>query len=845
MAARRGSGGGSLSRYHAKRHFARTPEPRGIVASGQGRSFVIQKHAARRLHYDFRLEWGGTLKSWAVPKGPSLDPGDKRLAVRVEDHPLEYGGFEGVIPKGEYGAGAVIVWDRGTWYPEGDPAKADAKGHLNFVLDGEKLHGAWSLVRLGGRGNTAGKNWLLIKRSDRGAKPGRRRSIVDAEPDSAASGRAIEDVAAEAGDAPRKAGSKTGTVKHGPRAKARRRRTRGTMPGFIPPQLATRVATPPAGPDWMHEVKFDGYRIQARIENGTVRFLTRTGLDWTRRFASLAPPFARLDLRQAIIDGEMVVLDSDGVSDFSSLQEALSEGDGGALTFYAFDLLHLDGEDFAPKPLGDRKTALAGLMKRMEPDGPVRLSEHFEVAGADFFREVCTLALEGAVSKRIDAPYVSGRSGGWLKSKCVEREEMVILGFTPGTTGPGSLGALLLGQYENERLVYRGRVGTGFTHKSARALRKRLDALIIKSAAADLPRKARKDAKWVKPDLVAEIEFTGWTADRVLRHASFKGLREDKAAAEVTTEKRRAVATSISERRADPRFDVLSHPDRVLYDAQGVTKLGLAEYYAAVAEFMLPHVVDRPLSLVRCPGGTAGECFYQKSVPTGTPGSVYEALNSARGKKESFPAIRDLSGLIGLVQMGTLEVHIWGCKAAKIMTPDRIVFDIDPDAGMAWGEVVAAAEEIRDRLQALKLESFVKTTGGKGLHVAAPISPRLPWETVKAFTKAFAAAMMKDSPDRYVVNVSKKARKGKIFIDYLRNGYGATFVAPYSPRARPTAPVSTPLDWSELTPAVHSDHFRLGNFAARLTSLRRDPWAPMLKMRQALTAKMLRRFGVD
>ena len=850
MARRRRKTKGSLSHYHAKRHFAKTPEPRGRVAAGEGRSFVIQKHGARRLHYDFRLEWDGTLKSWAVPKGPSLDPGDKRLAVRVEDHPLDYGGFEGVIPAGEYGAGPVIIWDRGTWRPEGDPNQADARGRLNFTLDGEKLHGAWSLVRMnGGRygaRDRSGKNWLLIKRTDDVARRGQGEMLVTEQPDSVKSGRSLDGVRAGKGRIRTWHSNRSNGAG---KAKSRRKRAAASppnMPAFVPPELATRVDKPPSGETWLHEVKFDGYRIQARIDGGAITFLTRTGLDWTDRFRVLIPELEKLDAANAILDGEVVALDQDGVSDFSRLQEALSEGDDGALHYYVFDLLYRDGADLRGRPLLKRKAALAELMRPLGDKGRVRLSEHFKVEGNQFFRQVCTLALEGAISKRADAPYASGRNGDWLKSKCVERQEMVIVGFTPSTTGANAIGSLLLGQYENGKLVYSGRVGTGFTQKSARMLRERLRKLEAEDAPLAVPGKQRRDANWVKPDLVAEIEFIGWTADKIVRHAAFKGLREDKPPAEVTQEApKRAMASAP---HPDPRraklFRVLTHPDRVLYDGQGVTKLGLAEYYVAVAELMVPHVRDRPLSLVRCPGGTTGECFYQKSVPQGTPAAVFEVHNEARGKKETYPAIRDLAGLIGLAQMGVLEVHIWGCKAAKIMTPDRIVFDVDPDPAVGWESVIGAALEIRDRLKAIGLESYLKTTGGKGLHVAAPIAPKHGWDTVKAFTKAVASAMMADAPDRYLVTASKQARRGKIFIDYLRNGYGATFVAPYSPRARPNAPISMPLAWSELAPSLHSDHFRLENVAARLRAPKHDPWREMLKLRQSLTAKMLKQFGV-
>jgi bifunctional non-homologous end joining protein LigD len=723
-------------------------------------------------------------------------------------------------------------------------------------MDGEKMHGAWSLVRIGGgrygaRDKSSKQNWLLIKRSDPAARRGQGDILVAEKPKSVASGRSLEDVRAGRGKIRtwHSKRAKRTAAKAKPRRQARTSGDRA-MPAFIPPELATRVEKPPSGGDWLHEVKFDGYRIQARIDGGDIKLLTRTGLDWTDRFGVFLPELKTLDAANAILDGEVVALDAGGVSDFSRLQEALSAGDERALYYYAFDLLYLDGETLTGRALEERKALLLKLLRPLGDKGRVRYSEHFKIEGGQFLRQVCSMALEGAISKRADARYTSGRSGNWQKSKCIERQEMVIVGFTPSTTGPGTIGSLLLAQHQEGKadapLVYSGRVGTGFTHKSARMLYRRLAPLLTEKAPVTVPGHQRKNARWVKPALVAEIEFIGWTADKIVRHAAFKGLREDKPAAEVTREApKQAMATTPKIPRARAKlFAVLTHPDRVLYDAQGITKLGLAEYYAEVGDLMLPHVRERPLSLVRCPAGTEGECFYQKSVPQGTPAAVYEVHNAARGKKETYPAIRDLPGLIGLTQMGTLELHIWGCKAAKIMTPDRIVFDVDPDPAVPWEQVIAAAFEIRDRLEEIGLTSFLKTTGGKGLHVAAPIAPKHDWDTMKAFTKAFAAAMMHDAPERYVVTVSKKARHGKIFIDYLRNGYGATFVAPYSPRARPNAPISMPLEWKELGPSLRSDHFRLANAAARLKALKHDPWRDMLKLRQSITATMLKRFGV-
>lgn len=833
----------ALDVYRQKRNFARTAEPRGTVrakrekAAGEG-AFVVQKHAARRLHYDFRLEMDGVLKSWAVTRGPSLVAGEKRLAVHVEDHPLDYGDFEGTIPKGEYGGGTVILWDRGRWAAVGDARKGLAKGHLEFELAGDKLKGRWHLVRMQRKPEERHENWLLIKGEDEAARPRTAPDILEERPESVATGREVAEVAGEAPGwssqtgritpSEKKPGRKKGTSRPAEPAKPSmvavpdpavlKGVKRGALPDFVPPALASLQSKPPTGKAWLHEIKFDGYRIEARLERGSVRLLTRTGLDWTDRFGrALVQALSQISVETALLDGEVVVEANSGASDFSALQADLSAGRTDRFRYYAFDLLHLDGLDLTGAALIDRKAVLERLIPQ---EGIVASSAHFLNDGDLVLRHACRLSLEGVVSKRSDAPYRSGRGKGWVKSKCGHRQEFVIAGFLPSSTSSTAIGSLVLGTYEDGRLCHAGRVGTGYTAAVARDLYKRLGAMSAKASpfAEALTSDQARGVRFVRPELVAEVEFAGWTADGHLRHASFRGLREDKAAADVGREE------SAGERAKAPRSSVkLSHPDRVYWPDAGVTKQGLAEYYTEVWRRIAPFLIARPLSMLRCPGGTAEACFFQKHLWKGASKAIRSVPDPGAPDAEPLVVIDDLDGLIGLVQAGVLEIHPWGSTLADIERPDMIILDLDPGEGVDWGTIVEAAHEVKARLEALGLAAFAKTTGGKGIHVVAPLTPKADWSAVKTFTKAIADAMAADAPDRFVATVSKAKRRGRILVDYLRNGRGATAVAAYSTRARAGAPVSMPVTWTELG-EVAPNYFTVANAPARLASLDRDPW---------------------
>jgi len=814
----------ALETYRRKRDFKATAEPKGSDApAGSGDSFVIQKHAARRLHYDFRLELDGVLKSWAVTRGPSLVPGDKRLAVHVEDHPLEYGDFEGTIPKGEYGGGTVIVWDRGRWRPIGDPRKGYAKGHLDFELDGEKLHGRWHLARMRGKPNEKRENWLLIKGDDEAARPTGSPDILEEQPESVKTGRVVDEVAGEAPGWSSKSGRIDPPEEPAkPKApKLKRARKAAPLPDFVEPALATLVSKAPSGSRWVHEIKFDGYRLQARLEGGRVRLLTRAGLDWTAKFGKpLVAALAALAAETALIDGELVVETDAGASDFSALQADLSDGRTDRFVYYAFDLLHRDGVDLLKAPLLERKAALQSLLSDAPPI--LRYSTHFEQGGDTILRHACRLSLEGIVSKLADGPYRSGRGKSWVKSKCSERQELVIAGYVPSSISAKAIGSLVLGYYEGGELVHVGRVGTGYTAAVAEDLFRRLEPLRVSASpfAKRLTADEARQVKYVRPELVAEVELRGWTADRHLRHASFRGLREDKPAGEVVRE-----APVGDKSSARPRWQVkLTHPDRLYWPDDGVTKEGLADYYGQVWRRMAPFIVARPLALVRCPNGISKPCFFQKHVWQGASKAIRLVPDPKDAKAEPMIGIDDLDGLIGLVQAGVLEVHPWGSTFAEPEKPDMIVMDLDPGEGVAWEAVIAAALEVKDRLEKAGLACFLKTSGGKGLHIVSPLRPQADWSVVKPFTKAVADAMAADSPDRFVATVSKAKRGGKILIDYLRNGRGATAVAPYSTRARPGAAVSMPLAWDELGPGLGPRYFTVANTPIRLANLRSDPW---------------------
>ncbi|MCJ8520155.1 bifunctional non-homologous end joining protein LigD [Pseudorhizobium tarimense] len=824
----------ALETYNQKRNFDVSPEPKGKAGKKKGNSFVIQKHAARRLHYDFRIEMDGVLKSWAVTRGPSLVPGDKRLAVHVEDHPLDYGGFEGTIPEGNYGSGAVLLWDRGTWEPIGDPHKAYAKGHMEFALKGEKLEGRWHLVRMANRRGEKRENWLLIKGEDEFARAEGDADILEEQPRSVKSGQVIEELQGKKVPKPRKKSAAkerdlamtdqelNGAVPMD--TKKIKGANEAPLPEFIPPQLATLVKGAPTGKRWLHEIKLDGYRLQARFDNGKVKLLTRTGLDWTKKFgAEITAAFEALPARQAIIDGEIVTNGGAGATDFSLLQQDLSEGRTDRFVFFAFDLLYLDGLDLTSAPLIKRKEMLESLIAKS--NGKLRYSEHFDDEGGLVLKHACRLSLEGIISKISDAPYRSGRGRDWVKSKCSARQEFVVAGYVPSSVSKTAIGSLVMGYYEGDKLRHAGRVGTGYSNKVAQSLFRDLDKIKIDKSPFDekLSAVEKKDVVFLTPEVVAEVEFRGWTADSHIRHAAFRGLREDKQAKDVVREGGPVKTAEEHAAEPDKRTVRLTHPDRVYWPDAGVTKAGLADYYVQVWRFMAPYVVNRPLALVRGPDGVGKQLFFQKHGWKGMNKKILAAKDPASPDEEDI-MIRDLDGLLGLVQGGTLEIHPWGSTVDQWEKPDMVNIDLDPGEGTTWQDVIRAAHEVRDRFEQMGLTGFVKTSGGKGLHVVAPVKPSAEWPEVKAAMKALADGMAGDDPDRYVSTITKSKRKGKILIDYLRNGRGATAVAPYSSRARAGAPVSMPISWDELNDAIGPTYFTVTNAVARLEQLLRDPW---------------------
>nr|WP_111298538.1 DNA ligase D [Paracoccus saliphilus] len=823
----------ALETYNSKRNFKATPEPPGKAGgSGTGDSYLIQKHAARRLHYDLRLELDGVLLSWAVTRGPSLVPGDKRLAVQTEDHPLDYGDFEGTIPAGEYGGGSVILWDRGRWKPLGDPRKGLAKGHLEFEIEGEKLGGRWHLTRMARKARDKRDNWLLIKGDDDFARSESVQPIVDERPESVKSGRMVEDLGNEAAGRSSPNGRLDAGKEELPRMPATAEKAE--YPGFVPPALATLRPSAPSGKKWLHEIKFDGYRLQAHLQDGHVTLFTRSGHDWTNRFGTAIPAaLGRLEARVAILDGEVIVEGPSGASDFSALQADLSEDRRDRMTFYAFDILYLDNLDLRPVALMNRKAVLEALLRDAQP--PLRYSEHFEENGDLVLRHACRLSLEGVISKDGGAPYRSGRTASWIKSKCSERQEFVIGGFTASSTSRNAVGSLILGYFDAGKLIHAGRVGTGFTQKAAADLYRRLDKLSAKSSpfSASLSAEEARDAVFVLPELVAEVEFRAWTASGAIRHAAFRGLREDRAADEVIRE-----SGGVATERPKPTVRLTS-PDRLYWKDSGVTKQGLADYYSDIWPWMGPFVANRPLALVRCPNGVGEQCFFQKHAWRGQSAEILKAHDPKGTSKDPLVAVDSLAGLIGLVQGGALEIHPWGAQIDDLERPDFITMDLDPGPGVSWENVITAALEVRERLTAEGLASFVKTSGGKGLHVVAPLKPRAQWDEVKAFAKGIAEAMAGDAPDTYVATITKSKRKGKTLIDYLRNGRGATAVAPYSTRARAGAAVSMPLDWSELSPAIGPDYFTVANAIARIANTP-DPWQDFWRSAAPLGASRCR-----
>jgi bifunctional non-homologous end joining protein LigD len=822
----------ALETYRGKRNFAVTAEPKGAAPVEGSNLFVVQKHDATRLHYDFRLALDGVLKSWAVTRGPSLIPGEKRLAVAVEDHPLEYGDFEGTIAKGEYGGGSVIVWDKGSWSPIDDPHRGLKKGHLDFELHGQKLKGRWHLVRMRGKPSEKRENWLLIKGEDEFARSPDDPDILERQPQSVKTGRTIDELEGETPGWSSKsgkikklndAGGESGAappIREALNSSAIEGATRGPLPGFVEPMLATLSKTPPAGDHWLHEIKFDGYRLQAHIEDGDVRLWTRSGLDWTEKFGDgVREALRNLPARTALIDGELVVENSSGVSEFSLLQADLSAGRLDRFAYYAFDCLYLDGYDLRQAALTRRKELLKQLIGT--GGGAIRYSSHFAEDGRLVLQRACALGLEGVVSKASQSVYVSGRGKSWVKAKCSAKQEFVIAGYVPSTTGRKAIGSLALAVYDGADLRYVGRVGTGFSSGVAEALFGRLDAMRIRSSpfAKRLTAAEARGVRYVKPELIAEVDFRGWTGDGLLRQASFQGLRKDKPAREVVRET--TMATNAAPER--PKTSVtLTHPDRVYWPETGVTKEGLAGYYAVTWRFMKPLIVGRALALVRCPDGIGGQTFFQKHAWKGLNRNIVLVKDPA--EPEPLISISDFDGLMALVQSAALEIHPWGSTADDWERPDMIVMDLDPGEDVDWTSVIAAAEEVRSRLKIAGLASFVKTSGGKGLHVVAPVKPKAEWPAVKAFTKSIADSMAADSPDRYVSTIPKARRHGKILIDYLRNQRGMTAVGAYSTRARPGAAVSMPLAWNELGPEIGPAYFTIRNAPTRLSSTA-DPWA--------------------
>jgi bifunctional non-homologous end joining protein LigD len=863
-----------LSQYRRKRDFTKTPEPTGGGhKAGAGLRFVVQKHAARRLHYDFRLEMDGVLKSWAVPKGPSLDPRAKRLAVHVEDHPLDYGDFEGVIPEGEYGGGTVIVWDSGTWVPEGDPEEGYGNGVLKFELRGRRLKGRWALVQMKGR--EGGKNWLLLKEKDEVARLGSDDEIVAENQTSAVTGRDIKQVAdaqdrvwhskesrgggrSNTGDGadpppvPRPDPSKIPGVR------------KAAMPQEPGPQLAKVASAVPRGDGWLHEIKLDGYRLLARNRRGKVKLLTRRGNDWTDRFPMLAEAVAALPVEEAILDGEAVHLLPNGVSSFGALQDDLAREDTSGVFYYVFDLLHLDGYDLTAARLDQRKEALRTLLAGV-PAGIVRYSDHVKGRGDAFEARASRMGIEGVVSKRADSPYRAARSGAWLKIKFDRHDELAVIGWTDPEGTRQALGSLLLGYFDPEgKPHFAGGVGTGFSDETLRDLRGRLAPLERKGPPSrEVAKLAPRRAHWVEPELVAEVRYANWTGDGRLRAAAFIALREDKKGRDIVldpathappgavapTETPPSVPPDPPPVEVSPKTTLefegvrLTHAGKVLYPESNITKLDLARYYALVCERMLPEAGGRPLTLLRAPEGWRGHHFYQKHGNATVPKAVKRVRLAERegGAEGIYLFIDDKPGLLSLVQMGVLEIHLWGARASDVAHPDRVVMDLDPDEGLPWSRVVEAALTLRRMLEELGLESFVKGTGGKGLHVVAPLRPRHDWAEVKAFAKWLAEELVAREPSGYTAVMAKKKRHGKIFIDYLRNQRGASAIGAYSARARHNAPVAAPLTWREVEEGVRSDAFTVRTMPERLASLAKDPWEDLGRVKQSLSAAVLRK----
>ncbi|CAL8473895.1 DNA ligase D [Caballeronia sp. S22] len=891
-----------LETYQRKRSFDKTPEPSGAAkrsartrkSADHALSFVIQEHDARRLHYDFRLELDGTLKSWAVPKGPSLDPSVKRLAVHVEDHPLDYGSFEGDIPEGNYGAGSVIVWDRGTWAPQSgtveEAAREYEKGKLKFVLDGEKLHGGWTLVKSHMRGSGDKEQWLLIKERDDEARPEAEYDILLKKPGSVMSTslgardksgavreRSERKAAAKKAPARKTAGKKANghahpdivanrsaeslrTLSHEPAIEGA---VKAKLPATFKPQLATLVDAAPPENDWAYEIKFDGYRVLARIETikgkHEILIYTRNGNDWTAKFSKQVKALDRLDIESGWLDGEAVVLDDRGLPDFQALQNAFDVGRPQDIVVYFFDVPYLNGYDLRNVPLVQRRAILKALIEPID-DPVLRYSQDFAFHADDLLKSACDMALEGIIGKRIDSTYVSGRSTSWIKLKCRRRQEFVIGGYSEPSGSRGQFGALLLGVYDTHgKLQYAGRVGSGFDHATLIAVKKELDKREVKRMpfASEPQERSRTPVHWVKPELVAECNFAEWTKERIVRQASFVSLRDDKPARQIVKEvpasakkvaskkaPAKKTATKAKAGSAEIEGVKISHPDRVIDKSTGFTKIDVVEYYASVADWMLPHLKDRPVSLVRAPEDIGGELFFQKHSAKLAIPHITQHADIDPGHPPLL-TIESSQALVGTAQMGTIELHTWNAVASNIEKPDRMVFDLDPGEGVGWERMIEAAKLTKDLLAELGLTSFCKTSGGKGFHVVVPLAKQAGWDDMKDFSQAVAQHMASALPKLFSAKMGMQNRKGKIFIDYLRNNRGSSTVAAFSLRARPGLGASMPLSWDELDSVTSGDQWNIGNVRERLDALKGDPWAGYDKARQRLTAEMKKRLGMN
>jgi len=846
----------TLKTYRDKRNFEATPEPAaGGVANEGARAFVVQKHWATRLHYDFRIELDGTMKSWAVPKGPSFDPADKRMAMHVEDHPISYNEFEGTIPPGNYGAGKVIIWDKGVWIPLEDPQKGYRDGKLKFELRGHKMHGRWALVRMKGRGEGRQDPWLLIKEKDDFVRPASEFSVVDEMPDSvkALADRPAPQEPAGAGPAPATASE--------PPAGARK----AALPESLQPQLATLVDAPPKDAEnWIYEIKFDGYRMLTRAEGGRVRLVTRNGNDWTGKLPHLARALESMDLPDGWYDGEIIMPGERVPADFQALQGAFDSARTANIVYYLFDIPYCAGHDLRDVPLLERRAVLRRIVER-QPHDKVRFSAVFDAQPEEVIASACRLGLEGVIAKRRNSAYVPRRSSDWVKLKCGQRQEFVIGGYTDPRGSRTDIGSLLLGVHDAKgQLQYAGNVGTGFNEKTLRELKSRLDEVASETRPFAADSAIPGGSHWVRPELVCEVAFGEWTRDNRIRHSVFHGLRADKKAADIVREHPRHSAPADKPAKAPalraakpaapkaaarpspepsspavrlPASLRVTHPDRVIDAESGLTKIELVRYYARVGPLMMVHLKGRPVALVRAPSGIAGEMFFQKRLERYRMAGIEQLDPADYPGHQAMLVVGKPEGLLSAAQMNVIEFHTWNGVKAAIDKPDRMTFDLDPGEGVGWGEVREAAHLVHAFLQELGLPAFLKTSGGKGLHLVVPLKKQLDWDTVKDFSQAVVEHLARTIPQRFVAKSGGSNRVGRIFIDYLRNGYGATTVCAWSARARPGLGISVPVRWDELDGLKGGAHWTVRSAHARLDE-GNEPWSDYEGSRVGLPAAM-------